>query len=188
MLYNKISRFIKPFWLTLLGAPLLSFSFHPTSAYAQAADLVALGIEGVGGAAGYAIGKAINPKSTAAAGIGTGLGAVIAQVGYDAFKNNANRKQLDAFMAGQDYERWIRSEKHWYDLTLDPNPCLQEAFSGLNYGPTLKPPCSTCEPGKAPDGSDQLQDVTPYNPVIVGEGTYNGVYRTKRVLWFPTLQ
>jgi hypothetical protein len=162
---------------------------------AQTFDLAQLGVQAVAGGAGYVIGKAFH--SNTAAAVGAGLGPVIAGMGYQAFKNKANRDKLDSFMAGQDYQRWIQSTKHWYDLTLDPNTGFGEAFTGLNYGPGRNTGAKSSRGGtsgqnpseftKKDDGSDQLQDATPFNPVIVGEGSYNGVFRTKRVLWFPTL-
>jgi hypothetical protein len=176
---------------------LLASSGSIPQTQAQTVDLAELGIQAAAGASGYLIGKAFHSNAGAAAG--AGLGPVLAEMGYNAFKNKTNRDRLDSFMAGQDYQRWVMSTKHWYDLTLDPNTGFSEAFSGLDYGPTPrgKPARPNQIQGqsqgplpefiKKEDGSDQLQDITPYNPVIVGEGTYNGVFRTKRVLWFPTL-
>ena len=175
---------------------LLASSSSTPRTQAQTLDLAELGIQAAAGATGYVIGKAFHSNTGAA--VGAGLGPVIAQLGYDAFKNKINRDRLDSFLAGQDYQRWVTSTKHWYDLTLDPNNGFSDAFTGLNYGPGRgKPahPNPTQGQWQAPqpefvkkeDGSDQLQDITPYNPVIVGEGIYNGVSRTKRVLWFPTL-
>ena len=170
---------------------LLASTGSITQTQAQTVDLAELGIQAAASAGGYFIGKAFH--SNAAAAAGAGLGPVIAEMGYTAFKNKANRDRLDSFMAGQDYQRWVTSTKHWYDLTLDPNTGFGDAFSGLNYGPGAG---RSGRPGQGPpqpefikkaDGSDQLEDITPYNPVIVGEGNYNGIYRTKRVLWFPTL-
>ena len=173
---------------------LLGSTLSIKQAQAQALDLAELGIQAVAGGAGYAIGKYGFHSNTGAA-IGAGLGPVIAALGYDAFKNKANRDRLDSFMAGQDYQRWVMATKHWYDLSLDPSTGFSDAFTGLNYGPGHGRPSRTNQPQgpqpeflKKEDGSDQLQDITPFNPVIVGEGTFNGVARTKRVLWFPQLQ
>ena len=176
---------------------LLASSGSIAQTQAQTVDLAELGIQAAASAGGYFIGKAFH--SNAAAAAGAGLGPVLAELGYNAFKNKANRDRLESFMAGQDYQRWLMSTKHWYDLTLDPNTGFSEAFSGLNYGPAGGKPAQPNQTQGQPqgpqpefikkeDGSDQLQDITPYNPVIVGEGTYNGVFRTKRVLWFPTLK
>ena len=168
-----------------LPSLLLLFCFPQKSA-AQAFDLASLGIDALGGGAGYLIGKSIAPHNAGIQAATTGLGVIVTQLGQTAFTHKTNNDKLDSFIAGQDYQRWITTEKHWYDLTLDPT--LPEAFSGLNYGAAnQKPGPRQNDSQKSPDGSDQLQEQTPYNPVIVNEGTYNGTYRTKRVLWFPTL-
>ena len=191
MSHNHIDTPPKIFFLALfllLGG--IARQIHAQTAF----DLGELGVQAVAGGTGYLIGKAFHSNTGAA--IGAGLGPVIAEMGYNAFKNKANRDKLDSFMAGQDYQRWVQSTKHWYDLTLDPNTGFGEAFTGLNYGPgrnantrSSRGGMGQCTPEftKRDDGSDQLQDTTPFNPVIVGEGSFNGVYRTKRVLWFPTL-
>jgi len=162
---------------------------HKTNA--QAIDLAELGIQAVAGGGGYLIGKALHNNTVSA--IGAGLGPVIAELGYDAFKNSQNRKMLNSFVAGQDYQRWIMSTKHWYDLTLDPNTGLREAFTGLDFR-TGRP--KTLAPGnqnpgseyqKKADGSDQLQEETPFSPVTVTEGNFNGINRTQRVVFFIVL-
>lgn len=158
----------------------------PQKSSAQYLDLAALGIDAAGAGAGYLIGKTIAPHNAGVQAATTGLGLVISQMGYSAFKNKTNNDKLDSFIAGMDYQRWIASEKHWYDLTLDPT--LPEAFSGLNYGAAnQKPGPHTLDSDKSSDGSDQLQDQAPFTPVTVKEGNYNGTQRTKRQLWFPTL-
>ena len=110
----------------------LMLTAFPKQTQAQAFDIAELGVQAIAGGAGYAIGKAFHSNTGAA--IGAGLGPVIAEMGYTAFKNKANRDKLDSFMAGQDYSAGSNppntgTTSHWI-----PTPASGKPF-GTQLGP-----------------------------------------------------
>jgi hypothetical protein len=156
--------------LPLLNVPALHAQVDAASALITAAA----------GAGGYAIGESFKNQWQGAPYLGAALAPAIANFGYNAFKNKNEEEKLKYYLSGRNYERWIQSQKTWYQSTLDPYTGRPQAFSGLLEMDRGMP---TAPNSKINPDIDQVYTI----PIKIPAGTYDGTPYTERITEFPKL-
>lgn len=148
---------------------------------AEATDFVSPFVSGLSGLGGALIGNQFKDQWEYAPILGAALAPLIVDFGYNIFKNKSEREKIDFYISGRNYERWIQSQKTWYQSTLDPYTGRPPAFSGLHE----------MDAGIPTDYAQELtqQDIakTFSIPVKMPAGEYNGIPRTERIIPFPKL-
>lgn len=161
---------------------LASLLFTPQS-HAQEPTLSV--IQGLSALGGYAIGSAFKKDFAQAPALGAGALPILTTFGYEAYKNKNDEEKIKYYLAGRNYERWIRAQNLWYQSTLDPTTGRPPAFSGLNamdIGLPTPPPSAYSAPSSFPN----LQNVYS-QPVKVPAGTYDGIPKPEHYRTFPKL-
>jgi hypothetical protein len=157
----------------------ISLSFlQPGNAQIDAASAL---ITAAAGAGGYAIGESFKNQWEAAPYVGAAVAPMIANFGYNALKNKNDEEKLKFYLSGRNYERWIQSQKVWYQSTLDPYTGRPQAFTGLLEMDRGMP--SNSQAPSHPPNIDQVYTV----PVKLPAGTYEGTPYTERISQFPKL-
>ena len=145
----------------------------------NAQDATSAIITAAGGAGGFAIGNALKLGAGGTAAL-AGAIPMIADFGYNIFKNKEDENKIEYYISGRNYERWIQSQTIWYQSTLDPYTGRPQAFSGLNAMNDGMPK------QEENTGNKQITEVYTV-PVKVPAGTYEGTPYTERVTDFPKL-
>lgn len=189
--------------LTALAVTAIT-AFAALSPYstANAQDAVGLGSKLVGGAIGYAIGSTQKDKAEWAPAAGAALGILIGDYAAGKWENKENKKQLDYYLSGMNYQRWLAANKQWHTYTLDPHTGRPPAFAGLTEMDAGMPGAyrsggngsSSQNSGNGQSGyntdasrpSAATQQVV-HMPVVIPSGEYGGVARSERTLYFPRL-
>lgn len=144
-------------------------------------DFVSPFITGLSAVAGGVIGNQFKDQWEYAPIAGAALAPLIVDFGYNIFKGKQDKERIDYYISGRNYERWIQSQKTWYQSTLDPYTGRPPAFSGLNEMDAGMPK----DYGKQMDQADIAQTFS--IPVRVPAGEYQGIPRTERLVPFPKL-
>jgi hypothetical protein len=164
----------------ILASILTLAMLHPRE-QAQALDFVSPFISGLSGLGGAAIGNQFKDQWEYAPLLGAALAPLIVDFGYNLFKDKNQREKLDYYISGRNYERWIQSQKIWYQSTLDPYTGRPPAFSGLTEMDAGMPE----DFGKELTQEDIAQTFS--IPVKMPAGEYQGIPRTERIVPFPKL-
>lgn len=167
--------------LNLLLTTTLIFGFLSLTEKSNAQDATAALLTALGGAGGYAIGKAFEKEWQHAPIAGAAILPMIANWGYNAFKKKSDEEKIKYYISGRNYERWLQSQKIWYQSTLDPYTGRPQAFSGLEAMDDGIP-----EQFKQKSAKEDIAHVFTI-PVRLPAGTYNGVPYTERIAAFPKL-
>lgn len=148
---------------------------------AQAQDFVGPLLSAASAVGGGIIGNQFKDQWQYAPIAGAALAPLIVDFGYNIFKGKQDKDRIDFYISGRNYERWIQSQKTWYQSTLDPYTGRPPAFSGL----------SEMDAGIPQDqGKDLPQEdiAQTFNiPVKLPAGEYEGIPRTERIVPFPKL-
>jgi hypothetical protein len=171
---------MKKLLLALCLTTPLSPIFTPTTSYSQMDAAGAL-LTAAAGAGGFAIGESFKDQWQAAPYVGAALAPVLANWGYGAFKTKTEEEKLKFYLSGRNYERWIQSQKTWYQSTLDPHTGRPQAFTGLLEMDRGLPSVSQTNLDSVDIG--HIYTI----PVKLPAGTYQGVPYTERVEGFPKL-
>jgi hypothetical protein len=147
----------------------------------KAQDATSVILDGMASVGGWAIGKAISPKSSTAPIIGATVAPMLTNWGYGAFKSKDEEEKLKHYIAGRNYERWIKSQTTWYQSTLDPTTGRPPAFDGLK---TMDDGIPT---QKTTNADTESIKKTYTVPVKMPAGTYGGIPMTERIENFPKL-
>lgn len=165
----------------ILTAVLLTSSTLIPLKQAKAFDFVSPFITGLSAVGGGLIGDQFKDQWQYAPIAGAALAPLIVDFGYNIFKNKNDREKIDFYISGRNYERWIQSQKVWYQSTLDPYTGRPPAFSGLTEMDAGMP----TNYGKKLSQEDIAQT---FNiPVKLPAGEYQGIPRTERIVPFPKL-
>jgi hypothetical protein len=165
-----------------------------------------LGTKLVGGAVGYAIGKTQEDKYSWAPAAGAAAGVLVADWAAGKWENKQNKDNLDSYMSGMNYQRWIAANKQWHTYTLDPHTGRPPAFAGLtemDAGMNNAPGAQTKNAkgtngnnGNNPNSMGLNTDASRPSaitakvvqvPVVIPAGEHGGVNRSQRTLYFPKL-
>lgn len=173
---------MKPHWKKSILGLYLGITVLGTQPKVQAqAEFAAPFISGLAGLGGAMIGNQFKNQWEYAPLAGAALAPMIVDFGYNIFKSKQDQSRIDFYISGRNYERWIQSQKTWYQSTLDPYTGRPPAFSGL----------SEMDAGMPKDYGVQnsQQDIaqTFSIPVKVPAGEYQGIPRTERIVPFPKL-
>ncbi len=169
-----------PTILKLTPAILLLAVWLPTQR-AEAQDFVSPLLSGLSAVGGGIIGNQFKDQWQYAPIAGAALAPLIVDFGYNIFKGKQDKDRIDFYISGRNYERWIQSQKSWYQSTLDPYTGRPSAFSGLSEMDAGVPK----DQGKDIPQADISQT---FNiPVKLPAGEYEGIPRTERIVPFPKL-
>ncbi len=156
-------------------------------------DPAKLGTQAASAALGYAVGDTQSSNFKEAGAVGAAAGALIGDFAYEKVKENKVEKKTNevhqAYIDGRNFERWGNAKKHWGTYTLDPNTGDPIAFSGLDFN-KLQNNSEEAIGSTYNTSNQRASGVLPEAkviPVIIEEGDYNGVNRSKRTLLFPKL-
>jgi len=172
----------RKFTLSALLAALTFLTFSPLEE-AKSQDFTSVFLNGLAASGGYLIGREFEDQWEYAPILGAAAATALVDFGYQVFRKKDNQVKVDYYISGRNYERWLQSNKIWYQSTLDPYTGRPPAFSGLTAmdDGIPKPP-----PGSADEqGIDITQTFS--IPVKMPAGTYNGTPRTERIVPFPKL-
>lgn len=166
---------------TLVIAILLSTGILFPKQNAEAMDFVSPFVSGLAGLGGAIIGDQFKDQWEYAPILGAALAPLIVDFGSQIFKNKNDRERIDFYISGRNYERWIQSQKTWYQSTLDPYTGRPPAFSGLHEMDAGMP----TDHGRDLSQQDIAQTFS--IPVKMPAGEYDGIPRTERIIPFPKL-
>jgi len=161
-------------------AILLSATLTITSPIASAQiDAAGALLTAAAGAGGYAIGEQFKDQLEIAPYLGAAIAPALANWGYSAFKSKNEEEKLKFYLSGRNYERWVQSQKVWYQSTLDPYTGRPQAFTGLSeMDRGIDTPLA--------DGNSDINHIFTV-PVKVPSGTYGGTPYVERIEPFPKL-
>lgn len=164
---------------------ILALSSLPTAV--QASGLAEVGIKTISTGLGYAIGQTQNDKFEGAGATGAAVGLLVSDWGYKKHKKSVENQKMEYYLAGIKYQRWGQANKHWHTYTLDPNTGKPPAFTGLDFGNNNSSNSISTNYNKDANKSTAVTKKAIQVPVVIDEGKYGGIQRTKRTLWFPKL-
>lgn len=160
---------------------------------ASGQDAIGLGSKLVGGAIGYAIGSTQKDKASWAPAAGAALGVMVGDYAATKWSNTQNKAQLDYYISGMNYQRWIAANKQWHTYTLDPHTGRPPAFAGLTQmdagmgGKNTNNHTTDDGYNKDSDKPSGITQKVVQLPVVISKGEHGGVNRSERTLYFPRL-
>lgn len=170
-----------------------TLAFLSSVSISPAQDVIGLGSKLVGGAIGYAIGSTQQDKASWAPAAGAAVGMLVGDYAGTKWNNTQNKAQLDYYISGMNYQRWIAANKQWHTYTLDPHTGRPPAFAGLTQmdaGMGGKSNTGNSKNDEYNKDSDRPSGVTQkvvHLPVVISKGEHGGVERSERTLYFPRL-